>query len=112
MAQAPEDEYRKAFRTFLDSKNRVIIETDARLVIGFDADKFRAFIPAGAAGRTECLSWLFWQMGSTPYLGGGFGHFYHYAPVKLEYAIKQLTRGEKVALVAGESDPPWPWHTD
>src|ERR1700743_1541113 len=46
------------------------------------AEKFGAFLPREAASRAECLSWLFWQMGSAPYLGGGFGHFYAYAPVK------------------------------
>jgi GST-like protein len=51
------------------------------------AEKFGAFLPAGGAARAECLSWLFWQMGSAPFLGGGFGHFYAYAPVKIEYAI-------------------------
>ena len=51
------------------------------------AEKFGAFVPAGGAARAECLSWLFWQMGSAPFLGGGFGHFYAYAPTKIEYAI-------------------------
>lgn len=55
------------------------------------AEKFDALIPTDPAQRTECLSWLFWQMGSTPYLGGGFGHFYAYAPVKIEYAIERFT---------------------
>ncbi len=53
------------------------------------AEKFNAFIPSDPAGRAECLSWLFWQMGSAPYLGGGFGHFYAYAPEKIEYAINR-----------------------
>src|SRR5690349_5533988 len=51
------------------------------------AGKFGAFLPQEPARRAECLSWLFWQMGSAPFLGGGFGHFYAYAPVKIEYAI-------------------------
>ncbi|WP_153131105.1 glutathione-dependent disulfide-bond oxidoreductase [Dechloromonas hortensis] len=51
------------------------------------AEKFGAFVPGDPARRAECLSWLFWQMGSTPFLGGGFGHFYSYAPTKIEYAI-------------------------
>ena len=51
------------------------------------AEKFGAFLPRDPAARTEALSWLFWQMGSAPFLGGGFGHFYSYAPVKIEYAI-------------------------
>ena len=52
------------------------------------AEKFGAFIPEHA--RTECFNWLFWQMGSAPYLGGGFGHFYHYAPYKMEYPINRF----------------------
>ena len=55
------------------------------------ADKFDAFLPKDRAKRTEALNWLFWQMGSTPYLGGGFGHFYAYAPVKIKYAIDRFT---------------------
>jgi GST-like protein len=62
------------------------------------AEKFGAFLPADHAGRTECLSWLFWQMGSAPFLGGGFGHFYHYAPIKLEYAINRYTMEVKRQL--------------
>jgi GST-like protein len=54
------------------------------------AEKFNAFLPTNAALRAECLSWLFWQMGSAPYLGGGFGHFYAYAPTKIEYAIDRF----------------------
>ena len=54
------------------------------------AGKFAAFLPTEAAQRAECLSWLFWQMGSTPFLGGGFGHFYAYAPAKIEYAIDRF----------------------
>jgi GST-like protein len=54
------------------------------------ANKFGAFLPGDHAARTECLNWLFWQMGSAPYLGGGFGHFYAYAPEKFEYAINRF----------------------
>jgi GSH-dependent disulfide-bond oxidoreductase len=54
------------------------------------AEKFGAFLPKETAARAECLSWLFWQMGSAPYLGGGFGHFYAYAPAKIEYAIDRF----------------------
>ena len=54
------------------------------------AEKFGAFVPTEAARRAECLSWLFWQMGSAPFLGGGFGHFYTYAPTKIEYAINRF----------------------
>jgi GSH-dependent disulfide-bond oxidoreductase len=62
------------------------------------AEKFGAFLPRELAARTECLSWLFWQMGSAPYLGGGFGHFYVYAPVKIEYAIDRFTMEAKRQL--------------
>lgn len=54
------------------------------------AEKFGAFLPKDPAKRTECLCWLFWQMGSAPYLGGGFGHFYAYAPIKIKYAIDRF----------------------
>ncbi|MCP5854337.1 glutathione S-transferase C-terminal domain-containing protein, partial [Klebsiella pneumoniae] len=60
--------------------------------------KFAAFLPTGAAARTETLNWLFWQMGSAPYLGGGFGHFYVYAPEKFEYAINRFTMEAKRQL--------------
>ena len=62
------------------------------------AEKFGEFLPKEAAARAECLSWLFWQMGSTPYLGGGFGHFYAYAPAKIEYAIDRYTMEVKRQL--------------
>ena len=62
------------------------------------AEKFGAFLPSAAAARAECLSWLFWQMGSAPYLGGGFGHFYAYAPVKIEYAIDRFAMEVKRQL--------------
>lgn len=55
------------------------------------AEKFGRFLPADPQGRADCLSWLFWQVGSTPYYGGGFSHFYHFAPVKLEYPINRFT---------------------
>ena len=55
------------------------------------AEKFNDFLPTEHAQRTECLSWLFWQVGSAPYLGGGFGHFYSYAPFKIEYCIDRFT---------------------
>jgi GST-like protein len=55
------------------------------------AEKFGAFLPSDPGKRAECLSWLFWQMGSAPYLGGGFGHFYAYAPMKIEYCIDRFT---------------------
>ncbi len=62
------------------------------------AEKFGAFLPNDPAKRTECLSWLFWQMGSTPYLGGGFGHFYAYAPTKIEYCIDRFAMEVKRQL--------------
>jgi len=91
------------------------------------AEKFGAFLPEGGAARAECLSWLFWQMGSAPFLGGGFGHFYAYAPEKIEYAIdryamevkRQLDvldrRLAESAYLAGEAYTiadiaVWPWY--
>jgi len=91
------------------------------------AEKFGAFIPEDAAGRAECLNWLFWQVGSGPLLGGGFGHFYAYAPEKFEYPINRYTMEVKRQLdvldrqladnryVAGEeysiADMAiWPWY--
>ena len=66
-----------------------VFESAAILV--YLAEKFgNAFLPTETKARAECLSWLFWQMGSAPYLGGGFGHFYAYAPVKIEYAIDRF----------------------
>jgi GST-like protein len=62
------------------------------------AEKFGAFLPAGGAARAECLSWLFWQMGSAPFLGGGFGHFYAYAPAKFEYPINRYAMEVKRQL--------------
>ena len=64
-----------------------IFESGAIMI--YLAEKFGAFFPEGAADRAECLSWLFWQVGSAPFLGGGFGHFYAYAPEKIEYAINR-----------------------
>lgn len=62
------------------------------------AEKFEAFLPADPASRAECLSWLFWQVGSAPYLGGGLGHFYAYAPMKIEYAIDRFAMEVKRQL--------------
>ena len=62
------------------------------------AEKFGAFLPKEGATHAECLSWLFWQMGSAPYLGGGFGHFYAYAPTKIEYAIDRFAMETKRQL--------------
>jgi GSH-dependent disulfide-bond oxidoreductase len=73
-----------------------IFESGAILL--YLADRFGALIPKDHAGRTECLSWLFWQMGSAPYLGGGFGHFYAYAPFKMEYPINRFAMETKRQL--------------
>ena len=62
------------------------------------AEKFGAFLPKNHGARTECLSWLFWQMGAGPFLGGGFGHFYAYAPIKIEYAIDRFAMEAKRQL--------------
>ncbi|MBL8490075.1 MAG: glutathione-dependent disulfide-bond oxidoreductase [Rhodocyclaceae bacterium] len=102
-----------------------VFESGAILV--YLAEKFGAFLPAEGARRAECLSWLFWQMGSAPFLGGGFGHFYAYAPSKIEYAIDRYAMEVKRQLdvldrrlaespyVAGEeytiADMAiWPWY--
>ena len=73
-----------------------VFESGAILV--YLAEKFGAFLPAGGEARAACLSWLFWQMGSAPYLGGGFGHFYAYAPTKIEYAIDRFAMEVKRQL--------------
>ena len=89
-----------------------VFESGAILV--YLAEKFGALLPREGAARAECLSWLFWQMGSAPYLGGGFGHFYKYASVRIEYAIDRFAmeakrqmdvldrRLEESAFLAGE----------
>jgi GST-like protein len=96
-------------------------------ILMYLAEKFGAFLPASGARRAECLSWLFWQMGSAPYLGGGFGHFYAYAPIKIEYAIDRFAMEVKRQLdvldrrlaetpyLAGEDYTiadmaTWPWY--
>ncbi len=73
-----------------------VFESGAILV--YLAEKFGALLPTTPAARAECLSWLFWQMGSAPYLGGGFGHFYAYAPTKIEYAIDRFAMEVKRQL--------------
>ena len=73
-----------------------VFESGAILV--YLAEKFGALLPTDPATRAECLSWLFWQMGSAPYLGGGFGHFYAYAPAKIEYAIDRFAMEVKRQL--------------
>ncbi|TPG44888.1 glutathione-dependent disulfide-bond oxidoreductase [Roseomonas nepalensis] len=73
-----------------------VFESGAILV--YLAEKFGAFLPASGLARAECLSWLFWQVGSAPYLGGGFGHFYAYAPTKMEYPIDRFAMEVKRQL--------------
>ncbi|MCW8308263.1 glutathione-dependent disulfide-bond oxidoreductase [Acidiphilium sp. PA] len=77
-------------------KPRRVFESGAILL--YLAEKFGEFLPADIETRTECLSWLFWQMGSAPYLGGGFGHFYAYAPTKIRYAIDRFAMEVKRQL--------------
>src|SRR6201991_1066632 len=67
-------------------------------ILVYLAEKFGAFLPKDGAARAETLNWLFWQMGSAPYLGGGFGHFYAYAPFKIEYAIDRFSMEVKRQL--------------
>ena len=67
-------------------------------ILMYLAEKFGMFLPESGPARTECLSWLFWQMGSAPYLGGGFGHFYAYAPMKIEYCIDRFSMETKRQL--------------
>ena len=102
-----------------------VFESGAIMV--YLAEKFGAFLPTDSAQRAECLSWLFWQMGSAPFLGGGFGHFYAYAPAKLEYPINRYAMEVKRQLdvldqrlaqtpyVAGDTYTVadmaiWPWY--
>jgi GSH-dependent disulfide-bond oxidoreductase len=73
-----------------------VFESGAILI--YLAEKFGAFLPSGISSRAECLSWLFWQAGSAPYVGGGFGHFYAYAPTKIEYAIDRFAMEAKRQL--------------
>jgi GST-like protein len=71
---------------------------ESAAIVMYLAEKFDAFLPKSGAARAECLSWLFWQMGSAPYLGGGVGHFYAYAPTKMEYCINRFTMEVKRQL--------------
>jgi len=96
-------------------------------ILMYLAEKFGEFLPTEPATRAECLSWLFWQMGSAPYLGGGFGHFYRYAPERFEYPINRFTMETKrqldvldrrlgeTAYIAGDDYTIadiaiWPWY--
>jgi GST-like protein len=85
-----------ALLDYSDSKPIRLFESGAILL--HLAEKFGAFVPLKPALRAECMSWLFWQMGSAPYLGGGFGHFYAYAPIKIEYAIDRFAMEVKRQL--------------
>eukprot|EP01037_Dinobryon_pediforme_P017492 gene17492-17688_t len=80
------------------SSSKPIRVFESGSILLYLAEKFGAFLPKDIAGRTETLNWLFWQMGSAPYLGGGFGHFYAYAPVKIEYAIDRFAMEVKREL--------------
>jgi GST-like protein len=79
-------------RSNVDSPRRVF---ESGSILVYLAEKFDAFLPREPAARTEALNWLFWQMGSAPFLGGGFGHFYMYAPVKIQYAIDRYAMEAK-----------------
>ena len=109
------------------SPTRPIRVFESGAILLYLAEKFGAFLPTEPATRAECLSWLFWQMGSAPYLGGGFGHFYAYAPTKIEYAIDRFAMEVKRQLDVldrrlGESEylagpeytiadiAVWPWY--
>jgi GSH-dependent disulfide-bond oxidoreductase len=80
------------------SGERPIRVFESGAILLYLAEKFQAYLPASGAARAECLSWLFWQMGSAPFLGGGFGHFYAYAPIKIEYAIDRFAMEVKRQL--------------
>ena len=81
-----------------DSGTAPVRVFESGAILQYLAEKFGAFLPAGGAARAECLSWLFWQMGSAPFLGGGFGHFYAYAPAKFEYPINRYAMEVKRQL--------------
>jgi GSH-dependent disulfide-bond oxidoreductase len=80
------------------SGDRPIRVFESGAILLYLAEKFQAYLPADIGVRAECLSWLFWQMGSAPFLGGGFGHFYAYAPLKIEYAVDRFAMEVKRQL--------------
>ena len=80
------------------SEDKPVRVFESGSILLYLAEKFGAFLPIDHAGRTEALNWLFWQMGSAPYLGGGFGHFYAYAPYKMEYPIDRFAMEVKRQL--------------
>ena len=109
------------------SGERPVRVFESGAILMYLAEKFGALLPEGGPERAECLSWLFWQMGSAPFVGGGFGHFYTYAPKKIEYAIDRYAMETKrlldvldrrlaeVPYVAGErytiaDIAAWPWY--
>ncbi len=109
------------------SGSRPVRVFESGAILLYLAEKFSAFVPTEPAARAECMSWLFWQMGSAPFLGGGFGHFYAYAPEKIRYAIDRYAmevkrqmdvlnrRLAEVPYVAGDdytiADMAiWPWY--
>ena len=73
------------------SGDKPVTVFESAAILFYLAEKFSVFLPTEHPARSDCLSWLFWQMGSAPYLGGGFGHFYAYAPSKMEYPIDRFT---------------------
>jgi len=85
-----------ALLDYSTEKPQRVFESGA--ILFYLAEKFKAFLPTDIAKRTECMSWLMWQMGSAPYLGGGFGHFFAYAPTKIEYAIDRFAMEVKREL--------------
>jgi GSH-dependent disulfide-bond oxidoreductase len=80
------------------SQNPPLRVFESGSILLYLAEKFGAFLPTSAAERTEVMNWLFWQMGSAPYVGGGFGHFYAYAPIKIEYPINRFAMETKRQL--------------
>lgn len=80
------------------STNPVTRVFESGAILVYLAEKFGEFLPSEPVARAECMSWLFWQMGSAPYVGGGFGHFYSYAPTKIEYCINRFTMETKRQL--------------
>ncbi len=80
------------------SENKPVNVFESGSILLYLAEKFNQFIPLSTSAKTECMNWLFWQMGSSPYLGGGFGHFYAYAPEKYQYPIDRYTMETKRQL--------------
>ena len=85
-------------RLWWTKATRCLFGYSSGAILIYLAEKFGVFLPTGNRARAECLSWLFWQAGSAPYVGGGFGHFYAYAPTRIEYAIDRFTMEAKRQL--------------